>query len=257
MLIDSHCHLSYDGIYERLSDVILNAKNNDVNLMLNICTDFSDIEKLVKISNDYENIYHTVGIHPNNVSSISNFDSLLPDFIEHFKDKNTKGVGETGLDYYREDKYKKEQQKSFDIHFEIAKKQDAPIIIHSRSAEDDTIAFIKNHDHPKGILHCFTGSYDMAKKCIDLGFLISFSGIVTFNNATDLKDVVKKLPLDRMLIETDSPFLAPQPYRGKTNEPAYVKYVAEQISILKNVPYETVAQQTTDNFLKLFDKITI
>ena len=150
IIIDSHCHLAYDGIYERLSDVILNAKNNDVNLMLNICTDFSDINKLVKISNDYDNIYYTVGIHPNNVSSISNFDLLMPDLIEYFQDKNTKGVGETGLDYYREDKYKKEQQKSFNIHFEIAKKQNVPIIIHSRAAEDDTIAFIKNHVYTKG-----------------------------------------------------------------------------------------------------------
>jgi len=165
------------------------------------------------------------------------------------------GIGETGLDFYYDNVNRSVQQDSFAIHIDVANKHDLPLIVHSRSAEDETIALIKKAN--KGVMHCFTGSYAMAKKALDSGFMISLSGILTFKNAQDLRDIVKKLPLDRLLIETDAPYLTPDPFRKiKRNEPYYVYYVAQKLAEIKEITFDEVAKQTTDNCMALFSRMS-
>lgn len=253
MLVDSHCHLHcLDTSSESIDDIILRAKENTVNDMLCVCIDLDDADAIFKIIDSYANIHGTIGIHPNSdVEKINAFKDI-EDYLLHEK---IIAIGETGLDYYRTTENLKNQQSLFASHIEVAKKTNKPLIVHSRNAKQDTINFLRegNAEAVGGIMHCFVEDIEMAKQAIDLNFYISFSGIITFKNAKELQEVVKYVPLDCMLIETDCPYLAPTPFRGKPNEPAYVKYVAEKIAELKKEPYEKVAESTTNNYFDLFN----
>lgn len=255
MIIDSHCHLdklNYEKNNITLDDVVQNALNNGVSHILSVCVKLDEFEEMLNMIKGYENIFASCGVHPLDIKDPIDTE-LLFKFASNDK---VIAIGETGLDYYYDKTNSFMQQDSFRKHIDIAKKIRKPLIIHTRSARKDTIDILINEkgDDIGGVLHCFTESYEMAKKAIDLGFYISISGIVTFKKAHELQDVVKKLPLDSLLVETDSPYLAPVPHRGKENQPAYVKHVTEYIAKLKDLSFDEVAEFTTRNFNKLFLK---
>jgi len=253
--IDSHCHLDMLEDYDSHDNIVMRASEAGVKYLQTICTKLEELPKILAIAEKYPNVFASVGVHPSEVTKLVK----APELLELAKHDKIIGLGETGLDYH----YNKEpaqqdlQRKVFEQHIEASCKIQLPIIVHTRDAEDDTLSIIasykKTHNFP-GLIHCFTASENFARKILDLGFYISVAGIITFKNAEDLRSIVKFVPLDRILIETDSPYLAPVPNRGKTNEPSYVKYVAEAIADLKKVSLEECAKQTTDNFFKLFSK---
>jgi TatD DNase family protein len=255
MLVDSHCHLDFAELNSKLDEKLANAKNFDVSYLQTISTKISEFDKIREIADKYPQIFCSVGIHPNNVSKDET--TSKEELVKLAEHKKVIGIGETGLDYYYKTSEPKLQIKSFETHIRASQDNKLPVIIHSRDAEKDTIDILSNHmkdtEFP-ALIHCFTASKDFAKKALDLGLYISLSGIVTFKNAEEIREAVKLIPLDRILIETDSPYLAPVPKRGKSNEPAYVKYVAEYLAEFLNIPYEKFAKQTTDNFFKLFSK---
>jgi TatD DNase family protein len=247
MIIDSHCHLDYEPLINNINDVLLNAKKNNITHLLTIGTSLESSKKVIEIVEKYENIYGSIGIHPN--STTSHLDDL--DKLIDIKKKSKKiiGFGETGLDYFYKRSEKKDQIFSFEKHIEFATCEKVPVIIHTRDADEDTISIIKkNYTKTKFLIHCFTGNLEFAKKLLDLGCLISFSGIITFKNLTDLRSVVKYVPMDKMLVETDSPYLSPDPLRGKSNEPANVKIIAEKVASIKGISLDDVANITTKNF---------
>lgn len=249
MLIDSHCHL--DRLEISVEEALQNAKNNDVNYFLCVCIDLDNFTKVLTIAETYQNIFASVGVHPTEKILEEPTAEKLITLAQHAK---VIALGETGLDYFHQDTTPELQQERLRNHILAAKQVNKPLIIHTRQARQDTIAILKNEkaDEVGGVMHCFTEDYEMAKQAMDLNFYISFSGIVTFKNAKELQEVAQKIPLDRMLIETDAPYLAPVPYRGKSNQPAYVKYVAEYIAQLRGVSTEEIAEATTENFSKLF-----
>ena len=254
MIIDSHCHLDYSNLYNQLDDVIKRAEYNQVKYLLTICTTLESFEKIKLIVKKYKNIYGTIGIHPHETKKNTNVDSK---FIFKLKSKYKKiiGIGETGLDFYYNHSDKKIQKKSFVEHISAASQLNIPVIVHSRNAETDTYEIIKSekkNSNLKVLIHCFTGSKDFAKKLIDINCHISVSGIITFKNSTELTDTVSSIPIENLLVETDSPYLAPVPYRGKSNEPSYVVHVVKKLSQIKNVSKEYIMSNTTRNFKKLF-----
>ena len=255
MITDSHCHLDrldlrpYDG---DLSAAIAAARERGVDRMLCIGVDLNNSPTVVNIAEQYDNIYASVGVHPCDISDeLASVETLC----ELAQPKKVIAIGETGLDYYYSDEKKAEQQQSFAQHLEAAKITRKPVIVHTRNARQDTLDIIQRHSDPEvaGVLHCFTESWEMAKAALDMNFYISFSGIITFKNAADLRDVLQKVPLDRMLVETDSPYLAPIPYRGKKNEPKYVVEVGQCAAELKGISYEQLVAQTNQNFDSLFN----
>ncbi|HJD58629.1 MAG TPA: TatD family hydrolase [Rickettsia endosymbiont of Ceroptres masudai] len=288
MLIDSHCHLNllsnlssrdliagssknisttntscfldtvagprYDtGL---LDSVIQRALENNVQYMQTICTKIEYLPIVLEIAEKYENVFASVGVHPCEINQ-SGWLITNSEIIELTKHPKIIGIGETGLDYYHQPYDKKRQKDSFVAHIHAAAATNLPIIIHTREADEDTIDILtsemRNSKFP-GLIHCFTSSKNLATKMLDIGLYISMSGIITFKNATDLQEIVKYVPLDRLLIETDSPYLAPTPMRGKQNEPAFVRYVAEKVAELKNITSKEVANITTRNFKTLFSK---
>jgi len=254
MLIDSHCHLDqldltpYNG---DLSLALKAANAQDVQQFLCVCIDLKHFPDILAITEKYDQIWATLGLHPTEEIGHEPTIEHLTQLASHPK---VIGIGETGLDYYRCEGDTEWQRQRFRNHIHAAKALKKPIIVHSRMARADTIAILKEEqaDTVGGILHCFTENWEMAQAAIDLGFYISFSGIVTFPNAKELREVALKVPLKSMLIETDAPYLAPVPYRGKPNEPAYVRYVAESLATLKGVDFDTIASHTTANFHRLF-----
>tara|TARA_B100000795_G_scaffold231326_1_gene189120 strand:- start:389 stop:1051 length:663 start_codon:yes stop_codon:yes gene_type:complete len=214
------------------------------------------INEILDLTRQYSNIYASVGVHPD-YEDIKEPD--IDTLFKYSKDEKVIAIGETGLDYFRLKGDLSWQRDRFRTHIQAAIKSELPLIIHTRNAQDDTISIMKEEgaSAAAGVMHCFTESYEMAKKAIDLGFYISFSGIITFKNAETLRETVKKIPIENILIETDSPYLAPVPNRGKLNEPSNVKYVAEKIAELKGISIEKVAEITTNNFFKLFTKCKI
>ena len=255
MIADSHCHLDYLNLYERLDDVVKRAQYNQVKYLLSICTTLESFEKIKLIVNKYENIYGTFGIHPHETEKYSNIDSkFILNLIKKYK--KIIGIGETGLDFYYNHSDKKIQKKSFIEHIHAASQLNIPLIVHSRNAENDTYDILKNEKKNtdlKVLMHCFTGSKDFAKKLIDLNCYISVSGIITFKNSTELVNTISSIPLENLLVETDSPYLAPIPHRGKTNEPSYIIYIIEKLSEIKKTSKEKVANNTTKNFKNLFN----
>ena len=255
MIIDSHCHLDYSNLYNNLDAVVKRAEQNLVKYLLTICTTLDSFEKIKLILKKYENIYGTFGIHPHETNNYSNIDSK---YISILKKKNKKviGIGETGLDYYYNYSDKIIQKKMFVEHIEAAIELNIPIIVHSRNAENDTYDILKSekrNSNLKTLIHCFTGSKAFAKKLIDINCYISVSGIITFKKSTVLLDAVSYIPIDKLLVETDSPYLAPVPYRGKTNEPSYIVHTVEKLSLVKNLSKDLVMSHTTNNFKKLFN----
>jgi TatD DNase family protein len=253
MIIDSHCHLDYEPLINNINQILLNAKKNDITKLLTIGTSLESSKKVLDIINKYSNVYGAIGIHPN--STTGNLEKL--DGILALKNNNNKIIafGETGLDYFYKRSEKNDQIFSFEKHIEFSIAENVPVIIHTRDADNDTISIIKKYYKKTNFLvHCFTGTLDFAKKLLDLNCIISFSGIITFKKSNNLRDVVKYVPLEKMLIETDSPYLSPDPFRGKSNEPANVKIVAETIASIKQIPFEEVASFTTANFENFFFK---
>ncbi len=255
-IIDTHCHLDFPEIQQDFAGILERAKENGVFLMQTICTKMSEMPKLLEIAEKNPQIFASVGVHPNEVDSekMVTTDELVS-FTKHPK---VIGLGETGLDHYYETAKKELQIESFRRHLEAARITQLPVIIHTRDAEEDTIRIVEEEMQKgefKGLIHCFTSSYDLARKMLDLGLYISISGIITFKNAEDLRESVKKIPLNRILIETDSPYLAPVPKRGKNNEPAFVKHVGEFLAELRGINFEEFAEISTNNFFDLFSKV--
>ena len=255
MIIDSHCHLDYPDLYDQLENVIKRAKNNQVDKLLTICTTLNSFEKIKSIIEKYKNIYGTFGIHPHEVK---NFINVNFDYIIKAKNENHKiiGIGETGLDFYYNHSDKNIQKKSFVEHIRAASKLNIPIIVHSRNAEADTFDILKEekkNSNIKVLMHCFTGSNDFAKKLIDIGCYISVSGIITFKNSAELAQTVSEIPLNNLLVETDSPYLSPVPFRGKTNEPSYIIHTIEKLAKIKKISKNQIIESTTKNFSELFN----
>lgn len=253
MLVDSHCHLNFPEFAEDLDKVVKRAYNQGIGHMLTVNTRLSESIALQKIAEKYPNIFCSVGIHPHDSKDHHNPD-LLTQLALHAKHPKVVALGETGLDYYYNHSDRLPQIDCFKVHLEASHKLDLPVIIHTRNADADTIACLDEYPGTNAVLHCFSGSKDLAKLGLDRGLYISFSGIITFKNAAELRSTVELVPLDRILVETDSPFLAPLPHRGKRNEPAFTYHVAQMVAQIKGVPFEEVAQITTRNFFTLFSK---
>lgn len=255
MLIDSHCHLSFKDYADTgIEDILKHAQESGVTQMITIGAGegFEGNQKAIQLAQQYPEIYCTVGIHPHDAKIVT------PDIVcqveELAKNEKVVAIGEIGLDFHYENSPKEVQEKIFDQFVKLAQKIKKPIVIHDRDAGDKTWQILKDNEVKENevMIHCFTGTMDLAKKYLDLGCYLSFTGIITFKKAQDLREVVKITPLEKLLIETDSPYLAPNPYRGKRNEPAYVKYVAEKVGEIKGVSFEEVAAATTSNAKSFF-----
>ena len=252
MFIDSHCHLNLLTEEEGgLDAVMAQAKENQVDHIVSIAIDKASCHDVIALTEQYSNVTASVGIHPN-VEQEENF--TVDELIALAQHDRVIAIGETGLDYFRSEGDLEWQRDRFRIHIAAAKQLIKPLIIHTREARDDTMDILEqeNAEQAGGIIHCFTENWETAQRALDIGFYVSLSGIVTFKNAVELQEVAKKLPLDRILIETDAPYLAPVPFRGKTNKPAYVKHVAEFLADLRGETVENIAQATTANFHRLF-----
>lgn len=257
MLVDSHCHLNLLDLTEfsnSLEEVIIQAKAEDVGHFLCVCVELTDYPILCQLADEYSQISISVGLHPNNeVSKEPHAEGLAALATQH---QACIAIGETGLDYWRTktEASQEQQQQRFRAHIQAGLATAKPLIIHTRQAPEDTIRLMQEENAQMigGVMHCFTESWEVAKQALDLNFYISFSGIVTFKNASDLQEVARKVPLDRLLIETDAPFLAPVPYRGKQNHPALVKRVAQALSELRQVSYEDISLASTENFARCF-----
>lgn len=253
MFIDSHCHLNFPDLAARLPEICQRMQDNQVSHALCISVDLETFPHVLAIAESRDNLYASVGVHPDYEDSV---EPTVEDLVRLAANPKVIAIGETGMDYYRTPGPLTWQQERFRTHIRAARESGKPLVVHTRSASDDTLSIMReeNARDAGGVMHCFTESMEVAGAAMDLGFYISFSGIVTFKNAKELKEVAQAVPLDRMLIETDSPYLAPMPYRGKTNEPGFVKHVAEEIARLKNVSLEEVGEATSRNFRKLFLK---
>ncbi|MDB3894278.1 TatD family hydrolase [Candidatus Pelagibacter sp.] len=251
-MIDSHCHLDHEPLLSDLSNVIKRSKEVGIKKLLTISTSYKSFDRIKKIIEEDEIIYGTIGIHPHETTD----NKITSDFIVKNLNDNAKiiGIGETGLDFYYNNSDKDDQIVSFKEHIEASLKTNTPLIIHSRVAEDETFNILNNYKDQKLkiLMHCFTGSKDFAKKLLTLNAIFSASGIITFKNSLDLQETFKFLPLDNILIETDSPFLAPVPKRGKKNEPSFIDYTAQKLADIKDISKSDLVKYTTNNFNKLF-----
>jgi TatD DNase family protein len=253
MFVDSHCHLSFPELTEKLDDIRAAMAAARVDRALCICTTLEEFDDVHQLATRYGNFWATAGVHPDNEGvrepSVAELIALaqLPRVV---------GIGETGLDYYRLNGRSIAdmawQRERFRVHIHASQATGLPLVIHTRSASEDTLGLLKEEGASNGVFHCFTETMEVARAALDLGFYISFSGILTFKNAADLREVARFVPMDRCLIETDSPYLAPVPYRGKTNNPSYVPFVAQQVAQLKGCSVELVAEHTSRNFERLF-----
>jgi len=255
MLVDSHCHLDFPELAENLPQLLEAMRQNQVSHALCVSVNLQDFPRVLSLAASHSNLYASVGVHPDYENLAEPTAAELVALAEHPK---VVAIGETGLDYFRLQGDLEWQRERFRQHIRAARLCGKPLIIHTRAAADDTLCIMREEgaDQIGGVMHCFTESWEVAEQAIALGFYISFSGIVTFKKAAQLKDVAKKVPLDKMLVETDSPYLAPMPHRGQTNQPAYVRHVAEEIAVLRGISPEEVAQATTRNFFNLFKAAT-
>ena len=251
MFVDSHCHINFPDLAERAENILANMQQNQVSHALCVSVNLPEWPQVLAMAERFPNVYASVGVHPDYEDEIEPSAEKLVALSGHPK---VIAIGETGLDYFRLKGDLEWQRTRFRTHIQAARQSGKPLIIHTRNAAEDTLRIMQEEgaDEIGGVMHCFTESWEVAEAAMAMGFYISFSGIVTFKNALALKEVARKVPMDRMLIETDSPYLAPVPFRGKTNEPAYVKHVAEDIARLRNISLEEVAAATTRNFFKLF-----
>ena len=256
-LVDSHCHLDRLDLTADQGDLnrlLTRAQANGVKHLLNVCITLTDFPSVIQVAEKYPFVSASVGLHPNE----QNEDIDLPTLLQLGAHPKVIAIGETGLDYFRSTGDLRWQQQRFRLHINAAKALNKPLIIHTREASDDTIRMMQEENAKEvgGIMHCFTEAWHVAQAALDMGFYISFSGIVTFKNASQIQEVAKQVPLDKMLIETDAPYLAPQPYRGKSNEPGYVRYTAAYLANLRNLSIDAFAAQTTENFFRLFKGVS-
>ncbi|MDO8439597.1 MAG: TatD family hydrolase [Polaromonas sp.] len=264
MFTDSHCHLSFPELQAQLPQIRQAMQQAQVERALCICTTLEEFETVHALATTYDNFWCSVGVHPDNEGVA---EPGVADLVRRAALPKVVAIGETGLDYFRLGERSRAdmrwQRERFRIHIRAARQTGKPLVIHTRSASEDTLAILKEEgelagqaSRAGGVFHCFTETQAVARAALDLGFYISFSGILTFKNAADLREVARFVPLDRTLIETDSPYLAPVPYRGKTNNPSYVPFVAQQIAELKKLPVQAIAEATSRNFEQLFTGVT-
>ncbi|MBP0131884.1 MAG: TatD family hydrolase [Nitrosospira sp.] len=251
MLVDSHCHLDFPDLAVNIDELLANMRENDVGHALCVSVNLQDLPRVLALSEKYPNLFASVGVHPDYENLEEPQSIQLATLACH---PRVVAIGETGLDYFRLKGDLEWQRERFRQHIRAARLCNKPLIIHTREAAEDTLRIMEEEgaDTVGGVMHCFTESWEVAQRAMALNFYISFSGIVTFKKATGLKDIATRVPLERMLIETDSPYLAPVPHRGKTNQPAFVKHVAEEIATLRGISLDQVAEATTRNFFKLF-----
>ena len=257
MIIDSHCHLTYEPMSNSLNETIKRAHTNGVKYMLTISTEDKSFNNILKIVSEFDSVYGTYGIHPHEAKLHKGI--KFTDILKKINlNKKIIGIGETGLDFYYNHSEKNDQINSFEEHIYAAQKTNIPLIIHTRSAENETLEVLQKHLKKKKfkiLIHCFTGTRDFAFKLIDLGAYISASGVVTFKKSQDLANIFKDLPNDRILVETDAPYLAPVPLRGKSNEPSYIVHTVKFLSKLKNKSFDDFSYITSNNFFNLFGKL--
>ena len=256
MIIDSHCHLNYpnDGI--TLDKIISNAKDSNVGLMLNIATNPNEFDSIIHTSTLYDEVYFTLGVHPHEANHLN--DDVINKININANNKKFIGIGETGLDYYYNNSEKSTQISSFEKQIEISQNLSIPLVIHMRSAEDDTLKIIRKKIKEKkfnGVIHCFTGTKKFADEIIDLGFYISASGVITFKKSFDLRDIFATIPDDKILAETDSPYLSPEPLRGKMNQPSHILHTLKKLAEIRKTNYDKIVELIKNNFLNLFQKI--
>jgi TatD DNase family protein len=255
MLVDSHCHLDYIAREQNLDEVVARARRAGVGTLVTICTRLSEFEPVYAIAERYPEVYCSVGVHPHEADAEG---QRAPDrLLELAARDKVVGIGETGLDYYYEHSAKSRQQESFRVHIAAARASGLPLIVHSRDADDDTVALLREgyEEGPfPGLIHCFTAGPGLARAALDLGLYISVAGIVTFRNAEALRDTLRAVPAERLLVETDAPYLAPVPKRGKPNEPAYVVHTLAALADLKGMAADDLARVTTGNMFRLFAK---
>ena len=251
-MIDSHCHLDHEPLLENIDEVIKRSKAVGIKKILTICTTLNSFNKIKEIVKKDEIIFGTYGIHPHETQNNKITKSLI--VKEVATNEKIIGIGETGLDFYYNNSDKLSQTKSFEEHIEASIEMNIPLIVHSRSAEKENLEIFNNYKNKnlKILMHCFTGSKDFAKKLLNFNAYFSASGIITFKNSTELQDTFKSIPLNKLLIETDSPFLAPEPNRGKKNEPSFIKFTAEKLAHLKDISYDDLISKTTNNFDDIF-----
>ncbi|HIF9250170.1 TPA: TatD family hydrolase [Photobacterium damselae] len=257
MLVDSHCHLdklNYGELHTGIDDVLTKAKERGVEYFLSIGCTLQGFPTMMELIEPYDNVFASCGVHPLDIEEGFDYEQLKA-FASHDR---VIAIGETGLDYFYQPELAEKQQEAFRMQVRLAVELNKPLIIHTRMAREDTLRILREEGAQKcgGVIHCFTENLEFAQAAIELGFYISISGIVTFNKSSDLKNVVAQLPLECLLVETDSPFLAPVPFRGKENQPAYVREVAQYVALLKGVSVEEVESVTTDNFFNLFSFAT-
>ena len=257
MIIDSHCHLTYEPMSSSLDETIRRANNDGVKYLLTISTEDKSFKNILDIVRNYNSVYGTYGIHPHEAKKHKEIKS---NYIVEKVNKNKKiiGIGESGLDFYYNHSEKKDQISSFLEHIDASQKTNLPLIVHTRSAEDDTLEILKKATQKKDLkilIHCFTGTKEFAFKLLDIGAYISASGVVTFKKSKELAKTFKEIPINRILVETDSPYLSLEPLRGQPNEPSYITHTVRFLSDLKNISYEKFSEHTTQNFFNLFGKL--
>ena len=257
MLVDSHCHLDFKDFSEELDDIVDRARARGVRRMLTISTHLDRFPGVRDIADRYDDVFCSVGVHPHEAE---HHVGLAADrLIELSQHEKVVGIGETGLDYFYEHSPRQAQRDCFRTHIHVARDTGLPLIVHTRDADEDTLEILEDEMGKgafPGLIHCFSSSLALAERCVDMGLLISISGIVTFKKATELKEAVAKLPLSSLLVETDAPFLAPVPHRGKRNEPAYVADTAAMVAEIKGISVEEVIRVTGDNFFNLFARVS-
>jgi TatD DNase family protein len=251
-LIDTHAHLTFPQYQEEtIETLIARAKASSVTKIINVGADFESSKGSVELAQKYPEIYATIGLHPHEEKKMDN--DSLSDFKKLLESDKVVAVGEIGLDYFKYEGNRTDQQALFEQQLQIAQENDLPVIIHNRDAQEDTLSILNNFSPLKGVVHCFAGDQNFAKQVLDMDFLISFTGIITFPNAKELREVAAYVPLEKIMLETDCPFLAPQTHRGQTNEPAYVKDIAEKLAEIKELPFEEIAKATTKNAENFFN----
>jgi TatD DNase family protein len=256
MLVDSHCHIDFEEYAGRMAGILDGMARNQVTHALCVCVNLIDFPRVLALAEGHAQLFASVGVHPDQAGDVGPAVSELTERAQHPK---IVAIGETGLDYYRQEGDLEWQRTRFRTHIRAARECDKPLIIHTRDAGEDTLRILREERAGEGggVMHCFTETLEFAQAAMDLNFYISFSGIVTFKNAHAIKEVAKAVPLERLLVETDSPYLAPVPHRGKTNEPGWVRHVAEEIARLRGISLDEVAKATTENFFRLFKPVQI
>jgi len=252
MLVDSHCHLDFPELRADLAGVLSRMSDNGVSHALTISTTLETFPAVREVAHAHPNVWCSAGVHPD--EQRDGREASLEELLAMGSDARVVAIGETGLDYYRLEGDLEWQRERFRTHIRAARKLRKPLVIHTRSSAEDTLRVMREEgaEEVGGVMHCFTETMEVAEAAMAMGFHISFSGIVTFKNAKDLKEVAKRVPMERMLVETDSPYLAPVPHRGKSNQPAFVKHVAEEVAALRGIAFDDVARATTENFFRLF-----